>query len=134
VSATNDALAAAIDVVVGGLPEGQVLLLADRITEATDPGSTDAALNAVANERYRAFAKHLVEAWLEHPETPAVALAIGLRAGAAAQGRSNAAERVTPVWTGPTTPFVPVRRTQQVLLDLVRPSIVSRSSALPHTR
>lgn len=48
-------------------------------------------------------------------------LLAGLLLGAAEARRQTLSESsVELVWTGPTTPFVPTRRTEQVLLDLIQ--------------
>ncbi|GAB5521995.1 MAG: DISARM system phospholipase D-like protein DrmC [Rhodothermales bacterium] len=67
----------------------------------------------------RAKLKELCEAWVDSG-TSGDFLA-GLLVGATHARRQAAAEvTVELAWTGPTTPFVATRRTDQVLLDLIR--------------
>jgi phosphatidylserine/phosphatidylglycerophosphate/cardiolipin synthase-like enzyme len=67
----------------------------------------------------RSSLSRLIEVW-EHSGIAAVELA-GMLVGAT-EARKHAEQElnVELVWTGPTTRFVPTRRTEQVLLDLIR--------------
>lgn len=67
----------------------------------------------------RAALDSLIAAW-EHSELPGDVVA-GILIGAAhARSQSRRDGSVELVWTGPTTPYVPTRRTEQVLLDLIQ--------------
>jgi phosphatidylserine/phosphatidylglycerophosphate/cardiolipin synthase-like enzyme len=67
----------------------------------------------------RAALDSLIAAW-EQSELPGDVVA-GILIGAAhARSQSRLDGSVELVWTGPTTPYVPTRRTEQVLLDLIQ--------------
>lgn len=83
--------------------------------------SPDAAPNPntlVETPAARAAAGRLVSAWGQ--EQASGGEVAGMLLGASeARKRIEHEQSVELVWTGPTTPFVPTRRTEQVLLDLI---------------
>jgi len=74
--------------------------------------------HAVATSHYQGAVRELREAWARQPEVDAATLAFALEC---ASERQQAARRrrVSIVWTGPPTEAVPVRRTDQALIELV---------------
>lgn len=76
--------------------------------------------DAVATSQYRDAVGALVETWIKHAGgVPADALAFALECSAERQ-REAAKQTLSIVWTGPSTDAVPVRRTDQALLELIR--------------
>ncbi|HWQ22574.1 MAG TPA: DISARM system phospholipase D-like protein DrmC [Gaiellaceae bacterium] len=110
----SESLVAAIGEAVSALPDGALDAL-ERAFGAGAPAS--AVVEAVPTDAYRERARALVRAQEEAGVGgPAIALAI---AAARERERVARAERISIVWTGPDTPVVPVRRTDQALLELV---------------
>ncbi|MCE1204470.1 MAG: DISARM system phospholipase D-like protein DrmC [Holophagaceae bacterium] len=62
------------------------------------------------------------KAWLECPGTTGKEIASALRAAGSTARAIRAQSRVDLVWSGPDTRLVPVRRTDQVLLELIETS------------
>jgi phosphatidylserine/phosphatidylglycerophosphate/cardiolipin synthase-like enzyme len=112
----DDALVAAIERAASSLPEGTL----DRLIELLRAGASDGQIRgAVPTPNYEEIASELLAARAAQdpvPDGPALALAL-----AAAREREHAAhqQRVSIVWTGPETDAVPVRRTDQALLELI---------------
>ncbi|NKC31592.1 DISARM system phospholipase D-like protein DrmC [Falsiroseomonas selenitidurans] len=73
----------------------------------------------VATPTARAALNHLLEQW-ERTAISGDVLAGILRGAAHARQRTLREATVELVWTGPTTPYAATRRTEQVLLDLIR--------------
>lgn len=110
----NEPLVEEIGRLVADLPDGALRAL-QRALEAA--GSDNAVLDAVPTEVYRERARALLRARdVAGARSEALALAL-----AAARERETAAraQRVSVVWTGPETPAVPVRRTEQALVELI---------------
>lgn len=111
----SESLVREIGRVVAALPDGALDSL-ERVLVAD--GSSDAAvLGAVPTAVYQELAGALLAARrVASADNRAVALAV-----AAARERERAARavRVSIVWTGPETVAVPVRRTEQALLELI---------------
>lgn len=90
----------------------------DALERALAAGDSDAAvLGAVPTDTYRERARALLRA-RDAASVDSSALGLAL---AAARERERAArsEQVSIVWTGPETAAVPVRRTDQALLELI---------------
>jgi phosphatidylserine/phosphatidylglycerophosphate/cardiolipin synthase-like enzyme len=115
---------AAIEAVVVGLADAQVHALCSAIRSHTAFSSVAAAaaLGAVASPNYRECVNQLVDVWTQNPSIPGSALALSLTAALTARLAAQAEEVVELVWTGPTSPSVPVRLTREILLDLISSS------------
>ena len=74
--------------------------------------------NLLGTPAARISLSYLIAAW-ELSGIPAVELAGMLVGATEARQRAEQELNVELVWTGPTTRFVPTRRTEQVLLDLI---------------
>lgn len=111
----TDPLIDAIGRVVGALPAGAL----DALEASLRSGGADAAVvAAVPSPHYRELVGDLMRLGAEKGiRREALSLAV-----AAARDRADAARRVrvSIVWTGPETEAVAMRRTDQVLLDLIR--------------
>ena len=80
-----------------------------------------AVSEAVGHQRSRAQVTRLVDRWESHaPEMAAESLSIALRMAARAIAAERARQSVDLVWTGPSTPEIAMRRTEQALLDVIR--------------
>lgn len=87
-----------------------------------DPSAYQRAALAgtVSSPRARVLVGRLVEAWEDAPEVSPLNIAWGLRAAAIADEHHRRGQTVELVWTGPAPRGTTLRRTDQVLLDLIR--------------
>jgi phosphatidylserine/phosphatidylglycerophosphate/cardiolipin synthase-like enzyme len=110
----SDPLVREIGQVVASLPDGAL----DALERTFRAGLADSAIiDAVPTDAFRERARSLIAARdAAAAESPAVGLAL-----AAAREREQVAraERVSVVWTGPETSAIPVRKTEQALLELI---------------
>jgi len=113
---SDDPLVAAIGRASSSLPEGAL----DRLIDLLGADASDSQIRAaVPTPNYEEITSELLAArTVRDPAPDNAALALAL---AAARERERAArqQRVSIVWTGPETEAVPVRRTDQALLELV---------------
>lgn len=101
---------------VARVPAEQVEAVADRLRSASGAHAIE---NVLSTPLARSRLKALLSAW-KRTGVSNDYLA-GLLVGAAhAWNEAQKEVSVELVWTGPTTPFVATRRTEQVLLDLIR--------------
>lgn len=70
----------------------------------------------------RALVEKLLQAWAEVQELSPAGLAWALRAAEAADEARRREQRLDLVWSGPTPGFTTLRRTDQVLLQLIQES------------
>ncbi len=120
---SGDPLAAVVDEVARSLPPSSTAALA-AVLDRFDRPATAArlqAVSAVPTSTFATEAGRLIDTWSRHrPELAGVALALALRAAARTAESLRAAQTIDVVWTGPTTPHVPVRLTRAVLLEVIR--------------
>lgn len=94
-----------------------------RAVEAA-PGHGDGVVAAVGrtvpSPVFKGQAKPVLDAWASEPALPGVAVAMSLRTALACVEASAAEQSIEIVWTGPTTPDVPLRRTDVVLGEVIR--------------
>ena len=112
-------VATAVAVVARQLAPGHLSGVAAAYRE--QPRYTKAAEAKVAQAlpgSHRAILYGLHEAWSAEPETPGLALAIGLEGAAAMEATSNRTA-VEVVVTGPDSPAAPVRLTSEVVRRLI---------------
>jgi phosphatidylserine/phosphatidylglycerophosphate/cardiolipin synthase-like enzyme len=109
-------LAGAIARCVDELTPGALAALAEAL-RAGRP--RDRLVEVVPTEHYRAVVRDLVRAWSGSSDTSAEALTLALESSATA-ARLADEETLSVVWSGPPTEAVPLRRTDQVLLQLIR--------------
>jgi len=110
----SDLLVREIGRTVAALPDGAL----DSLERALRGGDPDrAVLDVVPTDVFRERATALMAA---RDATAFDSAAIGLALAAARErDRTARAQRVSIVWTGPETSAVPVRRTEQALLELI---------------
>jgi phosphatidylserine/phosphatidylglycerophosphate/cardiolipin synthase-like enzyme len=113
----EEMLIAATDL-VALLPPSKIKAIADRFRGLMSAECDGSLLQPVTTPAARAALDHLIAAWRQ-TEISGDVLA-GILVGAAfAHQKAQSESSVELVWTGPTTPFVATRRTEQVLLDLI---------------
>lgn len=111
-------LIAATDL-VALLSPSRIEALADRVRGSLSTERDGGLHHLVTTPAARAALDHLIAAWRQ-TEISGDVLA-GILVGAAfARQQAQRESSVELVWTGPTTPFVATRRTEQVLLDLIQ--------------
>lgn len=101
------------------LPAARIEAIADRI-QGKPSFERDRSLHQfVSTPVARATLDRLLDAW-ERSAFPGDVLSGILMGASYARQKTQNESTVELVWTGPTTPFVAIRRTEQVLLDLIR--------------
>ena len=109
-----DSVAALITLVS---PE-KVEVIAARIRQTDELKSRLALSGVVGTPIASAIIEQLVDAWQSNPVTPDE-LAAMLLAASHVFAKTTAQQSTELVWTGPTTPFISARRTEQVLLQVI---------------
>ncbi len=112
----RETLVAAIGSTVEVLAPGALAELVAGLRGGTDDASL---MSRVATSRYRDAVEQLLDAWKSRGEVSGQTLALALECVADSRRRSHE-EDLSIVWTGPSTDAVPLRRTDQALLELVR--------------
>ncbi len=115
------AVAAELEKLATALPGDQVVLLADHLDKLPGPspdGHGD-VVRLVASAAFEAAVTRLWRAWNDEPAPSGPALALALRVGAATAQHLRGASQTEIVWTGPSSVYVPVRHSSQVLFELV---------------
>lgn len=113
-----DALLIAAADLVTLLSPSRIEALAARVRRSDATGSVGGLRQLVTTPPARAALDRLIAVW-EQTDISGDVLA-GILIGATfAREKSQRESTVELVWTGPTTPFVPTRRTEQVLLDII---------------
>jgi phosphatidylserine/phosphatidylglycerophosphate/cardiolipin synthase-like enzyme len=112
-------LAAALRAVVLDLPGEQIEALARAAAAHTGPTPVARAeiMAAVATSRFRDAARSVLDAWPDG--LPGAAVALALRTSGPALATVRDEQRLEIVWTGPSTPEVPLRHTHAVLVEVI---------------
>jgi len=118
--------ATSLDSVVAGvaraLPVDQVRALAAFLD--SQPGATNANCDAmralIPTAGFATQTGILAKTWQAEPTVPGLAIALALRATAIAAERARNEQRVSTVWTGPTSAELPLRQTLGVLIQVIR--------------
>jgi cardiolipin synthase len=114
-----DALLPAATELVALLSSPKIQAIADRVRGSTPIESSRSLNLLVTTPEARAALDRMVSSWAQ--TTISGDVLAGILVGAAHARRQVQLENsIDLVWTGPTTPFVATRRTEQVLLDLIR--------------
>jgi len=119
----DDVLADAIRSLVMDLPGDLVPVLAQAVRDASVlawPQRKTRVLAAAPQPALRARLVDFLQAWESFaPDVHAEAVALALQAAGSALRAERAACRTELVWTGPDSRVIPLRRTDQVLLQLI---------------
>ncbi len=121
-SVGTSGLTAAIEHAATELPHHQVCRLAGVLAGFPEPtgAARQAALAVVPTAVFRARAAEVMDAWVAvGTGVPGAGVALALEAAAATAAQLRAAQSVEVVWTGPSSPVIPVRSTVAVLQGLV---------------
>lgn len=105
------------------VPHSVLLSLADgvqRVPSKVSAASIGGVLSAVAQPDYRSMVRDMLETWQqEAPEVTAQSIALALYSASRCEEHHRTGQSVELVWTGPDSEAVPLRRTDQVLLELI---------------
>lgn len=88
-------------------------------TPGWSTGSQTALIGASPAAHYREHAETIAQAWSRTPDLAGAAVAAAMRAAASTAGSVRAEQKVSLVWTGPSTEAVHLRSTRSVLATLV---------------
>lgn len=100
------------------LPPSKIEAIASRLRRGLQPGRESEVLHLVGTPAAKAALGSLIAAWRTTSLSEDVIA--GMLLGAAhTRARTQRDCNVELVWTGPMTPFVAPRRTEQVLLDVI---------------
>lgn len=117
----DDPLLAAVLNCVHGLPFGHVRILAAAVRYV--PGGPESARSSVVATlpapAFRQHASALLDAWANTPDFTGPAVAMALEAALSVREHERDAEKLDLVATGPSSPFVSIRHTRAVLLELI---------------
>ncbi len=120
---THDTLAQAVQRLVADLPTELVAALATALEDSEGLGWTQrrsAVLAAIPQPPIREQVSALLDTWqATAPTVDGRSLALALSAAAQALAAERAQERLELVWTGPDSRLIPLRRTDQALLQLI---------------
>lgn len=111
-------LDAAVDL-VALLSPARVDAIAQRMLKAPSEQQPPDLHGLIATPAARAALDRVIENWKRAGASGQV-MAGMLMGASLARRKAQHETEIELVWTGPTTPFVPTRRTEQVLLDLIR--------------
>ena len=76
-------------------------------------------LQGVSQPHYRALAGDLLDAWENASDLSPQAVSLALHTAAASEQDHRERQSVELVWTGPDTQVVPLRQTEQVILQVI---------------
>lgn len=93
--------------------------IADAIGSIPDVMHFSKAKGAFGPRAQKSRINRLRDAWLESPDITSGELAAAFRAASCAANARREEGSIEPVWSGPSTPLVPTRRTEQVMLELI---------------
>lgn len=108
----------AVAKVAGLVSPDKVEAIASQIRRTGASNPVSALSDIVGTPVATAAVRKLIEAWQKTPISPAE-LASMLSAASFALTKASAEQSIELVWTGPTTPFVAARRTEQAMLQVI---------------
>lgn len=100
------------------LPPSSVAELAAKVTRLSGPKESGTLIAGAATRQSQNLLAQLGERWLGAPEVDAKTMSHVLTTASLAVQKTAGAQSADLVWTGPQTEVVPVRRTEQVLLEI----------------
>jgi phosphatidylserine/phosphatidylglycerophosphate/cardiolipin synthase-like enzyme len=101
------------------LPPPRMVSIASRLKTLSPGGDITGIVSLVGSAAAKNALHDFLEAW-KHANVPGETVAYILQTAAHTRQETMAEQQIELVLTGPSTPFVSARRTEQVLLDLVR--------------
>lgn len=108
----------AVTAVASLISPEKVDAIAIRVRQIDIHDSAKALTGVVGTPLASRVVEQLLEAWHSHPIPPGE-LASMLLAASHVLRKASADQSIELVWTGPTTPFVSARRTEQALLQVI---------------
>jgi cardiolipin synthase A/B len=114
-----NALLSAAGQLVALLPPSRIAAIAGHVQDSSPGGQVQTLYQLATTPAGRSALDRLLDGW-DRSAVPGPMLAGILLGAAHARQQALSESSVELVWTGPTTPYVATRRTEQVLLDLIR--------------
>lgn len=118
--AMNSGLYRAISCVVRELEPGRLRRLVGVIRGLEGVEGAGSILSLGFQGKAADCVNDLVREWKRNTELDPASLALAMEAAAHIHEEDSEDHSIEIVWTGPRTEFIPVRRTEQVLLELIR--------------
>lgn len=117
----DDHLLATVLACVHGLPAGHVRALATVLSQASGgpAAARPSILATLPTPAFRQHASALVDAWAQAPAFNGLAVALALEAALSVREHERVTEKIDLVATGPSSPYVSIRHTRAVLLELI---------------
>lgn len=109
----------AIAEVAASLPQSWVEELARAVEKASASSDWSKIVDSAALSDGNGELDRLGDAWESHSEVGPSSIAAGLRSAAAMARRNSDGQKVELVWTGPGTSLIPMRRTEQVIQQII---------------
>lgn len=121
---TFEKIADQIQRLAAEVPQAALISLADavlHVPSVVSPASISGLLAAVSQPDYRSMVRDMLDAWQKEardisPQSIALALYVASRC----EDRRRTESSIELVWTGPDSEIVPLRRTDQALLELIQ--------------
>lgn len=116
-----DPVLAAVLACVHGLPAGHVRMLAAALRQVPD-GPGNARVSVISTNPTPTFRQHataIIDAWTHSRDLSGPAVALALEAALSVRERQRDAEKLDLVATGPSSPYVSIRHTRAVLIELI---------------
>jgi len=114
----NDDIVTLATSLAGQLSPGKVQVIADHVAGSEPPALAKAAINTIGSAKTHDTLERLLGLCANQKISGDLLAGVLLGASAASRERDES-QSIEVVWTGPTTPHVPTRRMDQVLLDLI---------------
>jgi phosphatidylserine/phosphatidylglycerophosphate/cardiolipin synthase-like enzyme len=103
------------------LPKEYLDCLAAKLADGGPSPHVSDLMAAISNPDYRADAKKFLDYWMNQaPAATCQAVALVLAAAGESREQQRKEQQIEVVWTGKASPYIPVRPTEQVLLELIR--------------
>jgi len=93
--------------------------LADRIGKLSDSKDSRQLLSWATTSKAKGFVEELRRSWEKVPEIPPAALRFALLASARTNKAASIRQSIELIWTGPKTEGMPLRQTDQALLEVI---------------
>lgn len=116
-----DRLLEAVLACVHGLPAAHVRILASSLRQASGGANTArvSVVGAIPTPTFRQHALGIIDAWAHSEDLAGPAVALALEAALSMREHEREAEKLDLVATGPSSPYVSIRHTRAVLIELI---------------
>jgi cardiolipin synthase len=118
---TDDSVLAALLGCIHSLPRGHLRALIEALKRPSSGAAEarTAVLAAIPTPSFRQHATTVLDAWAKAADHTGPALALALESALSVQEHEQDAETIDLVATGPSSPFVSIRHTKTVLIEVI---------------